>query len=181
MITLLAIDLREVAVFAQSSRASTRVHMAPIELSRRPVVLLRPSVRYTSAIRTVDFRTAGTVHAAGGRCEPPTTPHSTYDAPRPAGEGCAVRPGWSRTLRAAGRDRSATPRSTPERSPCSAGRSATTLHSLAAAQRPRPGQACRALVRCRYDRVPPWVIRVPAQRTGDHVDHSVSSPTLRRP
>lgn len=122
---------------------------------RRPVGPPPESVRRTSPIRTVvDSRSADTRPAAGGPCEPPTTPRSACDAPQPAGEAWAVMPGWSMLLQAAARRRPRAPRSTPAGSPCSAVRFATTFCSLAAALWPCLGRVCRAPVECRHDRCP---------------------------
>lgn len=118
---------------------------------------------WSSPVRIVDTSSAGTCPPAGGRCEPPTTPHSVCAAPRPAGEAWAAGPGRSRPLRAASRGRPAGPRSAPSESPCTAGYSATTSRSLTPARRPGSGDARRAPVRCRHDRLP-----LPHCRCGRH-------------
>jgi hypothetical protein len=123
-------------------------------LSCHPVSPPRGSVRSASFARTVDSCSAGTRSVAGGLCESPTTPRSSCDAPRPGGEACVVRPGWSRSLRGAARGRPAVPRPLPARSPRSAVCPATTFRPLATARRPSLGEAFRAPVRLRHDRPP---------------------------
>ena len=124
------------------------------EFSRRhPVDPPRPWGRWASLVRIVDSRSAGTRPATGGRCEPPTTPRSTCDAPRPAGEAWAAGPGPSRLFRAAPQGRPAGPRSAPSEPPCTAEYSATTSRSLVTARQPGSGDARRAPVRCQHDRL----------------------------